>query len=299
MTLPGVLVFAFAELFGADQNLRSQARAVGEAAADLNVDVGGLPPETASVLAGLHGLRGRLQSAQDALIAAGAELGSLGADAQRVDAGWLGLMWQTLRATVIPPGDPGPLGPTPWWVQRLGLGGGALMTFLRTRYGTPLWVTEGPKWRTYGSGPRLHPQLQRLADKLDGPLKWGGFAAGAAGAFSRRLDQGASVPEATGGAVGESGTMFACATGAARGAMAAPIPHPLAKGGAVLGAGIIGGAACSGPGRWVGDRFSDGVEFIEDNVDITPWDGAVPDLGFQAEDLVPDVDLSGLGGFVP
>lgn len=273
MTGYGPLVFVFDELFGTDERLRGEARRVGGAGEDLKIDVSGLPPEAKPVVAAVAGLRGRLDRAERGLTSAAAMLGQLGIAARGVDLSWL---WNGLKGNVVPPGDPGPLGLLPWALGRLGFAANAGLTGLRARYGTPFWVTDGPQWRTFGSGPRLHPQLRSLADRAAGPVKWGGLGLTAAGAFSRRLGEGADVPQATGGAAAESGTMFGCASAGARAGAAAPIPHPLGKAAAVLGGGLVGGAACSAPGKWVGDRVSDGVGWVEDNVDITPWDGAMP-----------------------
>jgi hypothetical protein len=291
----GPLVVVFDELFGADERLRGEARSIGDAAADLAVDVSGLPPEAKPIVAAVRGLRGRLDRAERKLTSAASMLGQLGTAAKGVDLGWF---WNAVKGNVVPPGNPGPLGVWPWILGRFAFGAGAGLTGLQARYGTPFWVKDGPEWRVFGSGPRLNPQLQRLASRLNGPLLWGGAALTAAGSFSRRMGEGASAPEAVGGAAGETGTVVGCATAGARAGAAAPVPHPLAKAALVLGGGLVGGAACSAPGRWVGDRFSDGVgwlgdragegadwvgdrvddgaDWVEDNVDITPWDGAAP-----------------------
>jgi hypothetical protein len=251
------LVFAFDELSEADQRLRAQARSLGEAADGLVVRVGGLPPEAQSIVAGLGGLKARLERAADQLFAAASAFGQVAADASRADtSGWLPQMWDGFRGTVLPPGGYGPLGPFPWMAGRLAFGAGAGATALRYRNGYP-WAPAGENWRVNGSGPRLHPMLRGPVDRLAKAAKVGGLATGFASSFSQRLKGGSSVPEAAGGAAAEAGTMFGCATAAARGAAAVPIPHPAVKAGVVVGAGVVGGAACSAPGRWVGDRASD------------------------------------------
>jgi hypothetical protein len=252
-------VFVFDELFGADQDLRAQARQVREAADGLVVRVGGLPPEAQSIVAGLGGLRGRLERAADQLAAAGSAIGQVRADVMRADApGWLPQIRDAFRGNVLPPGGYGPLGPFPWLAGRMAWATGAGATFLKHRYGYP-WADDGRHWRVNGSGPRLHPQLRGPVDAAAKVGKVGGAGATFASALSRRLKEGSSVPKAAAGAAGETGSVLGCAAAGARAGAAVPIPHPVAKGALVVGGGVVGGAACSAPGKWVGDRVSDGV----------------------------------------
>jgi hypothetical protein len=263
----GLRVFYFDELLGADEGLRRQARTLTEAAGDLAIDLPGLPPEGQAAVAGLAGLSARLEAAARELLAAATALGQAGADAQLADAaGWLVDLWQGLRGKAIP--ETGPLGFAPWVFGALAGGLGAAARLVRHRYGYP-WVKHGHKWRINGSGPRLHPLMRPWAERAATAGKAGGAAATFAIALNRRLREGASVPRAVGGATGESGTVLACAGAGVRAGAAAPIPHPLAKGAVVVGGGIVGGAACTGPGRWVGDKaswvggkVSDGVKKI-------------------------------------
>jgi hypothetical protein len=134
-------------------------------------------------------------------------------------------------------------------------------TLLRHRYGYP-WVKEGDHWRVNGSGPRLHPRLRTWADRAAKAGKVAGPAGIAANALNNRLRDGVSLPKASAGAVGESATVFACATAGAKAGAAVPVPHPLAKGALAVGGGVVGGAACSGPGKWVGDKFSDAADEV-------------------------------------
>jgi len=250
----GLRVFVFDELLGADEDLRRQARTLNEAAGDLAIDVPGLPPEARSAVAGLPGLAARLEGAARELLAAAADLGQAGVDARHADAaGWLLDLWQALRSKATPQG--GPLGLAPWVFGALAGAVSAAAKLARHQYGYP-WVKDGHKWRLNGSGPRLHPLLRPWAERAATAGKAGGAAATFALALNRRLREGASVPRAVGGATGESGTVLACAGAGARAGLAAPIPHPLAKGAVVVGGGIVGGAACTGPGRWVGDKAS-------------------------------------------
>ncbi|MFB9545388.1 hypothetical protein [Micromonospora sagamiensis] len=258
----GPRIFVFDELFTADQTLRGQARAVREAAGDLTVPAGDLPPEARSVLSGLGALRGRLERAADALTEAATTLGQIGAAAQRADsAGWLAGFGASLRSNVLPPGAHGPLGPYPWVFGRLTSLNSAAGTMLRHRYGYP-WVKDGDHWRVNGSGPRLHPRLRTWADRASKAGKVAGPAAIAANSLNNRLRDGASLPKASAGAVGESATVFGCATAGAKLGAAAPVPHPLAKGALAVGGGVVGGAACSGPGKWVGDKVSGGASKV-------------------------------------
>jgi hypothetical protein len=81
----GLRVFDIGELFAADQSLRGRARTVREAASDLRVDTGGLPPEAQSIVATADALRGRLTRAADSLAEAASALGQTGADAKHAD----------------------------------------------------------------------------------------------------------------------------------------------------------------------------------------------------------------------
>jgi hypothetical protein len=250
------MVLAVDELAATDQRLRTAARRLDEAADDMVVDTGNLPPEAHSIVAGLPGLRNQVAAAARQARSAADTFGGLAADAAHADAGdWLGLMWSSLRGAVVPSGGPGPLGEFPWLAGRVALAGGASETVLKHIYGYP-HVTEGTQWRIFGS-PSLSPQWR-------GPVEWagkvgnvGGTAVTFTGAFTRRLDHGSPAPQAVAGAAGETASIWACATGGARLAAGLPIPNPAWKAGAVIGGGLIGGAACTGPGRWVGDRASD------------------------------------------
>lgn len=258
----GPRIFVFDELFTADQTLRGRARAVREAAGDLTVPPGRLPPEAQSVLSSLGALRGRLERAADALVEAASTLGQVGVAAQRADApGLLDPFWASLRGNVLPPGEHGPLGPYPWVFGRVTFLTSAATTMLRHRYGYS-WVKDGDHWRVNGSGPRLHPRLRTLADRASKAAKVGGPAATAVNSLNNRLRDGASLPKAAAGTVGESATVLGCASAGAKLGAAAPVPHPLAKAGLVIGGGVVGGAACSGPGKWVGDKVSDGASAV-------------------------------------
>jgi len=278
----GTRIFVFDELFAADQSLRGQARAVLTAAGELTLPSAGLPPEARSAVAGLAGLRGRLERAADALTEAAIALGQTGAAAQRADsAGWLDSFGTSMRDNLLPPGGYGPLGIAPWLFGRLGflVDGGS--TLLRHRYGYP-WVKDGNHWRVNGSGPRLHPLLRPWADRAAKAGRLAGPAAVAGMSLNERLKNGASVPKAAAGAVGETATVFGCATAGAKAGAAVPIPHPIAKGALVVGGGVVGGAACSGPGKWVGDKVSDGASHVADKV----GDGAKKVVGVVGK-IVP------------
>lgn len=257
----GLRIFVFDELFTADQTLRDQARTVRDAAGDLTVPAGDLPPEAQSVLAGLGALRGRLERAADALVEAASTLGRIGAAAQRADSpGPLKSFGMALRSNVLP-GETGPLGPYPWVFGRLVFLNDAATTMLRHRYGYPA-AKGGNHWRVYGSGPRLRPQLRTVADKaarmgrLANPLAIG------ASTLNSRLRAGGSAPRVAAGTVAESATVLGCASAGVKVGAAAPIPHPLAKGALVVGGGALGAAACSPVGKWVGDKASDGADAV-------------------------------------
>jgi hypothetical protein len=252
----GLMVIAVDELSAADQRLRAAVRGIDEATDELVVSTGDLPPEAVSIVAGLAGLRRQLESAARELRSAAGTFGAVAAEAAQADAGgWLTQAWGSLRGAVTPPGGYGPFGPIPWIGGRVTLASGASETVLKHLYGYP-WVSEGAQWRIFGS-PSLSPQWR-------GPVEWagkvgsvGGTALTFASDVSRRLDTGAPIPEAAAGGAAETATVWACATGGARLAAGLPIPNPAWKAGAVIGAGLVGGAACTGPGRWVGDRASD------------------------------------------
>ncbi|MFF3853579.1 hypothetical protein [Micromonospora sp. NPDC002575] len=261
----GVRVFVFGELFDLDQRLRGQARALGEVAGDLHLDTGPLPPEAQAVVAGLKGLAGLLDRAADTLLAAATAFGQTGADASRADLlDPFTPMLASLKGKVVPPGGYGPLGPYPWLGGQAAFLGGTAATMLRSHYGYRHWVKDGPKWPINGSGPRAHPEVRQAIDRTARIAKIGGLAASAAGSGSRRLKEGASVPEVAAGTAAETATVRACATAGAQLGVAAPIPHPLVKGGAIVAGGVIGGTACSGPARWVGDRASDAAGEVAD-----------------------------------
>ncbi|MGH3739020.1 MAG: hypothetical protein ACRDT6_25995 [Micromonosporaceae bacterium] len=80
-----LLTFVFAELFGADESLRGQARQLDAVGADLKVTTGGLPPEAQAALDSLRGLSGQLERAQRWLTSAGRALGETAADARAID----------------------------------------------------------------------------------------------------------------------------------------------------------------------------------------------------------------------
>lgn len=276
----GLRIFVFGELFDADQRLRRQARSVSEAADDLNVSVGGLPPEAESVVAGLRGLRGQLDRAAHTLVAAAGTIGRVGAGAARADAGnWPSLMWEALQRNVLPPDDPGPFGELPWWLGRVAFGTGAGVQLARARAGHRPWVKHGSKYPLYGSR-YVAPARRSLIDRAARLGKVGGAGGVFAGSLSRRLNEGAGAPRAAGGAVGESATVLGCATTGAKIGLRAPIPHPAGKAAAAVGGGVAGGVACSGPGRWVGDRASDAVDEIGEGAGkVVDGAGTVVDAG--------------------
>ncbi|MER5643742.1 hypothetical protein [Streptosporangium sp. NPDC002524] len=257
-------IFVFDELFSADQSLRGHARVVREAATDLTVPAGGLPPEAQAALNGLAALRGRLEHAADAMVAAAGSFGQTGAAARKADTpGVLAGFGRSLKENVVPPGEYGPLGPYTWMFGRLTFLQGALDKMLRHRYGYP-HAKDGRPWRVNGSGPRLHPRLRTWADRAAKAGKVAGPLGLYANSLNNRLRNGASVPRETAGAAGEAATVFACATVGAKAGAAVPIPHPAAKVGLAIGGGLVGGAACSRPGKWVGDRVADGADKVAD-----------------------------------
>ncbi|MFC4533077.1 hypothetical protein [Sphaerisporangium dianthi] len=250
-------IFVFDELFAADESLRGQARRVREAAADLTMQPGDLPPEAQQVLAGLPSLRGRLERAADALTAAAESFGETGTAAKKADRpGIVPAFGKALKENFAPPGEHGPLGPYTWLFGRLTAVNSTAIKLLRHRYGYP-HAQNGPPWRTLLAGPKLHPQLRTLVDRADKIGKVAGHAGRTVHAFNNRLRDGASVGKATAGALGESATVGACAMVGAKAGAAVPIPHPGVKLGLGIGGGIVGGAACSAPGKWVGDKVAD------------------------------------------
>ncbi|MEU8386030.1 hypothetical protein, partial [Streptosporangium sp. NPDC048865] len=222
--------------------------------------------------------RGRLERAADAMVAAAGLFGQTEAAAKKADTpGMMAAFGTSLKENVVPPGEHGPLGPYTWMFGRLTFLNGALGTTLRHRYGYP-HAKDGKHWRVNGSGPRLHPQLRTWADRAAKAGKVAGPLGLYAHTLNNRLRDGASVPKATAAAAGESATVFACATAGAKAGAAVPIPHPMAKGALVVVGGLGGGAACSGPGKWVGDRVADGAGKVGDFVkDMLP---KPPRIGF-------------------
>ncbi|MBO0869076.1 MAG: hypothetical protein J2P15_10965 [Micromonosporaceae bacterium] len=295
----GLMVIAVDELSTADQQLRAQARRLEGAADDLVVSTGDLPPEAQSIVAGLPGLRNRVESAARQLRTAADTFGTVAAEAVLADGGGLfgtafgGLLMKTLtglKGDVIPPGGYGPFGPVPWIAGRFTLVAGAADTIFSHRYGYP-WA-DGTHWRVYGTGPYLSPKWRGPVEWAGKVGKYGGLGITLASTFSQRLNRGESVPQAAGGAGVETASMWACATAGARVANALPIPNPFVKGGAILIGGAGAGAACSTPGRWLGDRASaipgrvvDGAKIVGNDVKNTTLDG-VKILGRDVKDPI-------------
>ncbi|MGH3716662.1 MAG: hypothetical protein ACRDT4_24865 [Micromonosporaceae bacterium] len=284
----GVRRFVIDELLLFDDYLRTQARSVSGAATDLTVDVGGLPPDAQAVVDGLRGLSGLLERAEQAFLSGARSLGETAADALGVNRRGLELMWNALKGNVFPPGDPGPLGLGPWYAGRAAFAVGAGLTIFKTRNGHRYWVKapgavrpgsplmpgRGGAWPMF-SGRPVPPHIQRLIDRTARGLTIAGSAFTAASAFSRRLNEGASVHEAAGGAAGETATAFACARGGA--ALGMRVPGLYTKAAATILGGVGGAVGCSPLGRAVGDLASDVADTAVDGYnDVTPWEGAVP-----------------------
>lgn len=258
----GVIVIAVDELTVADQRLREQARRIEEAADDLVVSTGDLPPEAQSIVAGLPGLRTRLDAAARQIRSAADTFGSVAAEARNIDAGgWLAQAWNGLRGVVVPSDGSTPLGLAQWILGRVALGTGAAVTALKYAHGFP-WVKDGPQWRSLTAGPKLNPRWRGKVAKAGKVASVAGTALTFGGALEDRLHQGKPVSQAVTGAGGETASIWACATAGARIASGLPIPHPYARAAVVVGAGIVSGAGCSGPGKWVGDRAGDATDAI-------------------------------------
>jgi hypothetical protein len=169
----------------------------------------------------------------------------------------LSQMWDSFKNNVLPPDGYGPLGPWPWVGGRVAFGVGAGATAAGYRYGYP--HADGKPWKVFGR-PNLHPQGRSLVDRAARAAKVGGTAATFLGSLSERLRNGGNVPKAAVGAAAETATVGACARGgAAVGGAVADLPG-------AVGGGIIGGAACSPVGRWIGDRAADAGEGIVDSI---------------------------------